>query len=101
VYLISTNPHQFKQWFINKDFFGSTSIKKVLPALVPELSYKEMDVSDGLKARRMWTETILEGKHQDQREKIIDDLSKYCTLDTFAMVRILKVLVTLVTVTMK
>ncbi|MBN1162497.1 DUF2779 domain-containing protein [Patescibacteria group bacterium] len=78
-----------EMWFVDKDFFGSVSIKKVLPTLVPELSYKEMDVSDGLKARRMWTETILEGKNEKQREKIIDDLSKYCTLDTWAMVEIL------------
>lgn len=81
-----------EMWFFDKDFFGSASIKKVLPVLVPELSYKEMDVSDGLKARRMWTETILEGKYQEQREKIIDDLIKYCTLDTWAMVEILNVL---------
>lgn len=49
-----------------------------------------MDVSDGLKARRLWTQTILEGKHQEQRKRIVDDLSKYCTLDTFAMVKILE-----------
>ena len=79
-----------KMWFVDKEFFGSASLKNVLPVLVPELSYKEMDVSDGLKARRLWTETVLGGKYPEQREKIIDDLSKYCTLDTFAMVRILE-----------
>lgn len=26
-------------WFVDKDFFGSASIKKVLPVLVPDLSY--------------------------------------------------------------
>lgn len=81
-----------EMWFVDKDFFGSASIKTVLPVLVPELSYKEMDVPDGLKARRMWTGTILEGKHKEQKGKIVDDLSKYCTLDTRAMVEILKVL---------
>jgi hypothetical protein len=77
-----------EMWLVDKDFLGSASIKKVLPVLVPELSYKEMDVSDGLKARRMWTETILEDKHQGRRKKILDDLSKYCTLDTYVMVEI-------------
>lgn len=81
-----------EMWFVDKDFFGSASIKNVLPVLVPELSYKEMDVSDGLKARRMWTQTVLEGKNQDNREKIIEDLLKYCTLDTFAMVKIFETL---------
>jgi len=80
----------FKMWFVDKDFFGSASLKKVLPAMVPELSYKELDVSDGLLARRTWTETVLEGKNQSQRKKIMSNLRKYCTLDTYAMVRILE-----------
>jgi hypothetical protein len=79
-----------EMWFVDKDFFGSASVKHVLPALIPELSYKDLDVSDGLKARRIWTQTVLEGKYQDQREKIMMDLSEYCTLDTFAMVKILE-----------
>ncbi len=81
-----------EMWFVDKDFFGSASIKTILPVLVPELSYKEMDVSDGLKARRMWTQTILEDKNQSNRVKIINDLLKYCTLDTFAMVKVLIIL---------
>ncbi len=77
-------------WFFDKDFFGSASVKKVLPVLAPELSYKELNVSDGLLARRMWTQTVLEGKNKHKRVEIMYDLSKYCTLDTFAMVRILE-----------
>ena len=79
-----------KMWFFDKDFFGSASVKKVLPVLAPELSYKELNVSDGLLARRMWTQTVLEGKNKHKRVEIMYDLSKYCTLDTFAMVRILE-----------
>ena len=79
-----------KMWFFDKDFFGSASIKKVMPVLAPELSYKSLNVSDGLLARRTWTQTVLEGKNQADREQIMEDLSKYCTLDTFAMVRILE-----------
>ena len=60
--------------------------------LAPELSYKELNVGNGLLARRMWTQVVLEGKHPDRRPQIMEDLSKYCTLDTFAMVRILEVL---------
>ncbi len=79
-----------KMWFFDKDFFGSASIKKVMPVLAPELSYKELDVGDGLLARRMWMQTVLEGKNSTNRDEIINNLSKYCTLDTFAMVRILE-----------
>ena len=79
-----------KMWFVDKDFFGSASIKKVLPALVPELNYKELAISDGLLSRRTWTNTILKGDNQDQKDEIISNLSEYCTLDTFAMVQIFK-----------
>jgi len=57
--------------------------------LAPELSYKELNVGDGLLARRTWTQTVLEGQNQGSRDEIMLDLSKYCTLDTYAMVRIL------------
>jgi len=79
-----------KMWFFDKDFFGSASVKKVMPVLAPELSYTELTVGDGLLARRLWTETVLEGKNQASRAQIMADLSTYCTLDTFAMVRVLE-----------
>lgn len=79
-----------EMWFVDKDFYGSASLKNVLPVLVPELNYEKLDISDGLLARRVWTGAILEGKNQDKREKIVADLIEYCTLDTFAMVRILE-----------
>lgn len=77
-----------EMWYFHKDFFGSASVKKVMPVLAPELSYKELNIGDGLLARRMWTETVLEDKNQADREKIMEDLSRYCALDTYAMVRI-------------
>ena len=79
-----------QMWFFDKDFMGSASVKKVMPVLAPELSYKELEVSDGLLARRTWTETILKDKNQSKRDQILSDLSEYCTLDTYAMVRILE-----------
>lgn len=79
-------------WFVDKDFFGSSSIKKVLPVLVPMLSYKELDIQEGNTASRTWMETILEGKNPDQKEKIMSDLIKYCELDTLAMVEIFRYL---------
>lgn len=77
-----------EMWYFHKNFFGSASVKKVMPVLATELSYKELNVGNGLLARRMWTQTVIEGKHQEQRDQIMEDLSKYCTLDTYAMVRI-------------
>lgn len=82
-----------KIWFFDKDFMGSASVKKVMPVLAPELSYEDLSVSDGLLARRLWTQTVLGGENKLKRTEIMYDLSKYCTLDTFAMVRILEELI--------
>ncbi|MEK7177064.1 MAG: DUF2779 domain-containing protein [Patescibacteria group bacterium] len=79
-----------KGWFVDKDFFGRASIKSVLPALLPELSYKELNISHGGQAQRVWMQTILEAKNTEKKLQIMDDLRKYCTLDTHAMYAILK-----------
>lgn len=84
-------------WFVDKDFFGSASIKKVLPVLVTELSYKELTIQEGAAAQRIWMETILDGKNADKKLEIMDDLRAYCTLDTLAMVQLYKVLLAEVT----
>ncbi|KKQ82984.1 MAG: hypothetical protein UT07_C0013G0005 [Parcubacteria group bacterium GW2011_GWB1_38_8] len=85
-----------KGWFVDKDFFGSASLKAVLPVLAPELSYKELEVSHGGQAQRIWMETILNGKNIENKDKIMDNLRKYCTLDTYAMYVIYKYLVSLI-----
>src|SRR3989338_4193490 len=82
----------YKGWFVDKDFFGRASIKWVLPALLPELSYKELNITNGGQAQRIWMETILKGKNAQQKEQILEDLRKYCNLDTYAMYAIYKYL---------
>ena len=76
--------------YIDKDFRGSASIKSVLPVLVPELSYKELGIQEGASAQRLWMEAVLDGKRDDKKEKILNDLVEYCGLDTLAMVEIYK-----------
>ena len=68
-------------------FAGSTSIKKVLPVIAPELTYSGMDVASGTDAMEAWNRliTMRNGVEKDQlREAML----KYCKLDTYAMVRI-------------
>ena len=77
--------------YYTPDMKGSYSIKKVLLALVPNLSYKGLDIADGGAASssfmRLYDET-----DSAIINKIREDLLKYCELDTFAMVEILDVL---------
>jgi len=81
-----------KGWFVDKDFFGKASIKLVLPALLPEFSYKELNISNGGQAQRVWMQTVLEGKNSGKKQEIMEDMREYCGLDTYAMYAILKYL---------
>jgi hypothetical protein len=77
----------FKTGYIDVGFDGSTSIKKVLPVLIPELSYQNMEVKDGGSAMEAWGEMILITDPAN-KDKMRQALLDYCKLDTLAMVRI-------------
>ncbi len=79
-------------WYVDKDFFGSASIKKVMPVLITDLSYDKLLIQEGEGASREWTETIFEGKNKEKREIIVQALREYCRLDTLAMVQLYKFL---------
>ena len=81
-----------KGWFVDKDFLGSSSIKRVLPVLAPELSYDALAIQDGGAAQREWMDVVLHGKRPDKISKVFADLRAYCARDTLAMVRIFDVL---------
>jgi len=67
-------------------FRGSNSIKDVLPVMVPNFSYNDLDIKDGGSAASEWKiVTLRDGPH---REKVHADLRKYCARDTEAMVLI-------------
>lgn len=68
---------------------GSWSIKAVLPAAVPELSYDELDgVQDGGAAMEAYHEAIQPDINEERKSEIERQLLAYCRLDTFAMVRL-------------
>ena len=85
-----------KQLFVHHEFRGSNSIKSVLPVLVPEFSYKGMDISNGEIAAIRWYEAVTGQVDARQAQKTYDDLLKYCRLDTLAMVKIYEYLAKLV-----
>ncbi len=73
-------------------FKGSASIKYVLPALVPHLSYKNMHIQEGGTASDTWNRVVC-GEYSEEDKKLkIQALKDYCELDTLAMVEIWKVL---------
>ena len=68
---------------------GSWSIKAVLPALCPDLSYDDLDgVQDGMMAGDAFMEAINPSTTPARKQEIELQLVEYCKLDTFAMVRL-------------
>lgn len=80
-----------KRWYYTPGMNGSYSIKAVLPSLVPELSYKDLEIGDGGTASAVFLDLFNNPKNE-ATESIRANLLKYCQLDTLAMVRILEVL---------
>jgi predicted RecB family nuclease len=73
-------------------FAGSYSLKYVLPALVPEMTYEGMEVADGTDAGLAWESLIRGGLDQAEQDRIRKSLLEYCGQDTLAMVRLLETL---------
>ena len=68
---------------------GSWSIKKVLPAIAPELAYESLGgVQNGDMAMDAYLESLDPETQPVRREEIRQQLLAYCKLDTLAMVRI-------------
>ncbi len=74
--------------FYHPDFHGSTSIKRTLPVLVPEMSYNGMEISDGDSAMAAFACLALGKYEAGEAELIKRQLLKYCEQDTMAMVEL-------------
>lgn len=81
------------QAYVAPGFRGKTSIKSVLPVLVPELSYKTLNIQEGATATARWGEVVLGGEDAAAVAALRADLLAYCGLDTKAMVEIWRVLI--------
>ena len=71
---------------------GSASIKKVLPVLVPELSYAELEIGEGMMASNEYVRVTFGDVSEEERARVRAALLKYCHLDTLAMIRIIQAL---------
>ncbi len=71
-------------------FRGSYSIKKVLPILVPEMSYEGLDIKNGDEAIVAFVRMARDNFAEKEIEKIRRQLLEYCCQDTMAMLVIHK-----------
>lgn len=75
-----------KKWYYSPKMNGSYSIKAVLPALVPSLSYDKLAIGDGETASHAFEQmTTLPTKDYAELRK---QMREYCKMDTLGMVRI-------------
>ena len=76
-----------KKYYYSPDMKGSYSIKVVLPAIVPEMNYENLEINDGglaaIAFNGLQYETDLM-KIADTRQQLLE----YCKMDTLAMVKI-------------
>ena len=68
---------------------GRTSIKYVLPAWCPDMSYADLAIADGQTASARYLRVLRGQTTGAEAEQVLDDLTEYCGLDTHAMVRLL------------
>jgi len=74
------------------DFGGSFSLKSVLPALVPDLTYEGMDVGNGGEAGQAWEKMLDPHTGHDEKARLKLALTAYCRQDTWALVSLLTLL---------
>ncbi|MCH3885676.1 DUF2779 domain-containing protein [Tenacibaculum aquimarinum] len=95
-YLTYMNEHMFdletifKKQYIDYRFHGSSSIKKVQPVIVPNLSYSKLDVQNGTMALDTWGRMVSDSNFKEDILQTRKNLLAYCELDTLAMVEIYK-----------
>lgn len=106
IHLLKTNKEFYKSDFkgketiinyYHKDLSGSYSIKKTLPTLVPSLTYKGMDVGNGVQAYIAYINydspvptAFDKGCVMKTKAERREALKRYCQQDTWAMVEILR-----------
>lgn len=78
-----------QRWYYTPSMWGSYSIKKVLPAMVPELSYDDLNIGEGGTASDTFS-SLLTGEFEGDVVQTRRELLEYCKMDTFAMVKILE-----------
>ena len=76
--------------YVHPEFHGRYSIKNILPALIPDMTYKGLSIANGGDAQLAYF-NMLSGKLSPaEMNRTRNDLKVYCGQDTLAMVKILE-----------
>ena len=78
-----------QKWYYTPEMRGSYSIKDVLPALVPGLSYNDLEINEGGNASNVFI-SMINGDFKGNESQTRKSLLEYCKRDTYAMVKIVE-----------
>ena len=79
--------------YYHPDFHGSFSIKSVLPALVPDRTYDDLELTEGTAAAATYARLLADDLENCERIGLREALLAYCARDTEAMVWVYDALV--------
>jgi predicted RecB family nuclease len=86
--------HQIiRKHYYHPGFHGSFSLKSVLPAILPEMSYENLEIQEGQMASLEYVKMMDPATPIEEKEKIKRDLLTYCGHDTRAMLKIREMLI--------
>ncbi|HZH98629.1 MAG TPA: DUF2779 domain-containing protein, partial [Fimbriimonadaceae bacterium] len=71
-----------------ESFKGRTSIKEVLPALVPASNWEGLNIKGGEAAALAYKHSVLGRYSKEEAEAVRQDMLAYCKQDTLAMVEV-------------
>lgn len=74
-----------RSYVYHPKFEGSYSLKAVLPALLPDLGYQDLDIAQGGDASLAYEQLVKGDLSATEQNKIRENLLKYCERDTYAM----------------
>jgi hypothetical protein len=77
-----------RKYYYHPKFHGSFSLKSVLPALRPEMSYENLAIREGNQASLEYARMIDSATPPAEKNEIRKNLLIYCGQDTLAMVKI-------------
>lgn len=81
-----------REHYYHPGFEGSCSLKNVVPAVLPALSYDDLEIKEGGAAAVQYYRMIFEEIDPAKKERIRTALIKYCERDTLAMVELRRAL---------
>jgi hypothetical protein len=84
-----------KRLYVDGRFHGSSSLKEVLPVLVPGMRYSDLDVQHGGEAQALWPKLCSPEMPPAERGKLRRSMLDYCAQDTLGMAKIVDFLLDL------